>query len=495
MNIVLIIVDTLRYDHIAANGNPDVKTPNLDRLAARSWNFSRAFASSFPTIPHRTDVITGRYGAPFNPWKCLVTNVPTIPRVLAQHGYCSQLIHDTPHLVNGGHNFDSPFDAWTIVRGAEVDRSWISDSWAPLPNWGRDPVFDDIDMTMEQAIRSSHALTPYVQTNRHRRKPEDWNAARLFLTAADFLRDNTTRDDFFLWVDCFDPHEPWDAPPEFVKLYNPDPDYDGMIDPRAFHARLVAKLPAQARERLASFYKAKVSHMDRWLGEFLDALDQTGLDRNTAIILTADHGTNIGDRGNNRFGKMGPPVENEAHVPFLLAVPGAGCGSSEAIVQPQDVFATVLALADATPALPTDIESHDLMPIAQQGGPGPRALAVCGNNVGAWGKQGPNSVLFSAFDRGWRLGFAANRADCELQPLGSRDQVAGEHQDVVARLHAAAIEELARRGLDAKAVQWLRGAGTTPFPDGVRVNDAFPPPPGWRGSYWQNINHCLGAAR
>ena len=134
MNIITIIIDTLRYDHIAANGNPDISTPNLDSLIGKSWNFHRGFAASFPTIPHRTDVITGRYGAPFHPWKCLDCDVATIPRALAEQGYCSQLIHDTPHLVNGGHRFDFPFDAWMPIRGAEVDRAWITDSWKPFNN-------------------------------------------------------------------------------------------------------------------------------------------------------------------------------------------------------------------------------------------------------------------------------------------------------------------------------------------------------------------------
>ena len=84
MNFILIVIDTLRYDYVGANGNPNIRTPNLDRLAARSWNFQRAFAGSFPTIPLRTDLMTGRYGAPFHPWKPLDCDKPTLPRALAE---------------------------------------------------------------------------------------------------------------------------------------------------------------------------------------------------------------------------------------------------------------------------------------------------------------------------------------------------------------------------------------------------------------------------
>jgi len=66
MNIIIVIIDTLRYDYIGANGNDWIQTPNMDSLADRAWVFDRSFTSSYPTIPHRTDAITGRYGRPFH---------------------------------------------------------------------------------------------------------------------------------------------------------------------------------------------------------------------------------------------------------------------------------------------------------------------------------------------------------------------------------------------------------------------------------------------
>ena len=77
MNIILLLIDTLRYDYIGANGNDWIETPNLDRLASRSWCFDRAFAASFPTIPYRTDVMTGKYGSPFHAWKPLPFSAST----------------------------------------------------------------------------------------------------------------------------------------------------------------------------------------------------------------------------------------------------------------------------------------------------------------------------------------------------------------------------------------------------------------------------------
>jgi len=115
MNIILLLIDTMRYDYIGANGNDWIETPNLNRLASQSWCFDRAFAASFPTIPYRTDVMTGKYGSPFHAWKPLPFTANALPSVLGEAGYATQLLHDTPHLVNGGHAFDYPFHTWTFI--------------------------------------------------------------------------------------------------------------------------------------------------------------------------------------------------------------------------------------------------------------------------------------------------------------------------------------------------------------------------------------------
>ena len=311
MNIILCVIDTLRYDYIRAHGVNDwIETPNLDRLASKSIVFDRAYSASYPTVPHRTDLMTGEYAwpyqGPFHPWMPLRFDAPTLPRLLFREGYATQLIHDTPHLVNGGHAFDWPFAAWTFVRGAEVDRPWIDDKQLQsLTNWGTDPLFDFVD---EDALSDGERrlLMTYGRANRRRETWEDWNTAQLFSKGAQFLRDNASRGDrregsFFLWLDCFDPHEPWDVPPEFVKRYDRTPGYDGRVDPRAFtSAARRAKdgvFPDGVRERQTAFYAAKVSWVDHWFGQVLDALEETGLDEKTAIVLTADHGTNLGERG------------------------------------------------------------------------------------------------------------------------------------------------------------------------------------------------------
>ncbi len=443
MNIVLIVVDTLRYDYIAANGNDRVQTPNLDRLCAESWCFDRAFCGSFPTIPHRRDVMTGRSGRPFHAWRPLPHDALTLPWILAGRGYVTQLIHDTPHLVNGGHNFDWPFHAWTFVRGAEVDRPWIDDRDEWPDNWGLDPMFDALG---DRPGRSAHLQT-HLRANRDRRSEEDWNCARLFRTSSRFLKQNASRENLFLWVDCFDPHEPWDAPPEYVLRYDDTPGYDGRFDPRTFAGRSSPDLDDAARRRIAAYYAAKVTWMDRWLGELLDTLDSPPLRDKTAVVLTADHGTNVQDYG--RFGKGMPVREPEGHVPLIVRTPERDAGRSSVLAAPQDVFATVLGLAGAP--VPRETDAHDVLATARTGASAQRSLTLAGQpSLNAGG------AACTAFNTEWCLVCAPRAEDSVLYRLGAREPVQDAHPDVVAAMHAAAIDELELRGADPRRLAQLR---------------------------------------
>ncbi|MBN1669853.1 MAG: sulfatase [Kiritimatiellae bacterium] len=484
MNIIFIVVDTLRYDYIRAHGANDwIQTPNIDRLCGTSWLFDHAYTASYPTIPHRTDALTGAYGNPFHTWMPLPWHWRTFPRALAEAGYCTQLIHDTPHLVNGGHNFDTPYQGWTPIRGAEVDRPWVDALSDWPPNWGHDPLFDFIE---KEAIYKSHVTYPYLRANRKRRADEDWNAAKLFLTACEFLRDNASRENFLLHIDCFDPHEPWDAPPDFVRLYDQTPDFDGRIDPRSFlhgHTR-GGQVPEAAVNRIKACYAAKVSWVDKWVGRVLDTLEETGLAGKTAVLLTADHGTNVGERG--LFGKKSPVKEQEGHVPFVVHVPGAGSGRSAVIVQPQDIFATLLGIA-GVPA-PDDLDSHDVLAAAQAGQDGCREVALSGAAASPrWG-EAKQAVLFTVFDREWYLGWTRQPEHCTLTRYGALEDSAAQQPEVVQRLHKAGLDEIARRGIDPKLLAWLRNAGETEFPTGCTFFRGGARPKGYE-SYWSWYYH------
>jgi hypothetical protein len=120
-------------------------------------------------------------------------------------------------------------------------------------------------------------------------------------------------------------------------------------------------------------------------------------------------------------------------------------------------------------------------------GSAPRTLALCGSSVNTW-SQRSTGVLFSAFDQEWGLGVAADPGRCELRRLHEQTNVAADHPEVVERLRTAALQEIARRGLDSGLLDWLRNEGREPFPTTYRVTDAHPAPPGWH-TYFGDLYH------
>jgi len=404
--------------------------------------------------------------------------VITLPRTLTDAGYCAQLINDTPHLINGGHNFDWPFNAWTFIRGAEVDRPWIDSTTEWPENWKPDPVFDFI----EDDPRKHRMVATYARSNRKRKKDEEWNAARVFLTASQWLRQNASRDKFFLWVDCFDPHEPWDVPPEFARMYVDSPGYDGRIDPREIAGKRHQNMPEEAQRRIKAHYAGKVSWVDRWLGVLLDTLDEAGLTKNTAVIFTSDHGTNLYERG--KFGKGYPVREQEGHTPFMVRVPEGDSGRSSIIVQPQDVFATVMSMVGLD--VPQGIESHDVLAIAREGRAGPRHIAIAGHRTDRW-RRNLDETLFTVFDQEWCLEVAAKPENSILTRLGSLVDESRSNPAIVQALRDAGIKEFERRGADPALMSWLRNEGEKDFPEECRFWDGWPGPAGFVAYFSQRL--------
>jgi len=481
MNIVLVVLDTLRYDYVGANGNDRIRTPHLDALAAKSWVFDRAYAGSFPTIPHRTDVLRGSCGKPFHIWAPLKHDTETFPPALVEAGYATQLIHDTPHLTNGGNNFDWPFQAWTMIRGGEVDRPWIDDKpLTMLPNWKTDPLFDYV-CEPECRTKRGHILVSYTRANRRRQADEDWNAARTFLTAADFVCDNAERERYFLWIDSFDPHEPWEAPPELVASYDDTSGYDGTIDPRSLiNPHELPDDPdhrAAAIKRYEAMYAANVTWVDRWFGELMRAIEEAGQTDRTAVLVTSDHGTSIGTH--DRVGKGVPVYEQEAHVPLMVHAPSRGAGRCDAFVQPQDITATILALAGAR--MTEGVKGTDLLATAERDDR-PRKLALCGTGPSGWAEGGTFGHPFTVFaDEGY-LVMGASPDDSELYDYAGVEPVDSPDAELVERLWRAGLDELADRGAPDELVAWIASGGRGNFPSGACPS---PRPPGYH-NYWGN---------
>ena len=124
---------------------------------------------------------------------------------------------------------------------------------------------------------------------------------------------------------------------------------------------------------------------------------------------------------------------------------------------------------------------------ASEGKAGPRKIALTGTRADGW-RERADGTLFVVYDAEWCLEFSLKAEDCILTRLGSMENVAAEHADVVERLHAEALDEIERRGADPALVTWLRSAGEKPFPDSGRFFDGWPGPPGFK-AYFSRLCH------
>jgi arylsulfatase A-like enzyme len=471
----LIVIDTLRHDYIGANGNPWIHTPALDAFARQGTTFERCYANSFPTIPCRWELITGRAhaaGLPFHPWRPLEWGVPTVPDALRAAGYVTMLLCDTPHLINHGYGFDRPFHAWDLIRGQEVDRSSTEPltpadlppaalrHWRPWTRPGQAAPADALD----EAVRG--LPFPYRQYFRNRRRRGqrdelDYLPARLFAAGARWLERNRGHERFFLWIDCFDPHEPWDPPPADRRRYEAAA---GGVAPVVPTRGRPIPLTADAAQT-AALYAGEVTLVDRWLGHFLRTLDGLGLADRTVVIVMSDHGTLTGELG--RFGKGFPLHEPIAHQALCLRLPG-GAGAARRVpdlVQPVDVARTVLDLAGVTPPAGMPLDGTSLLPrLRSDAGPGPalraREVTLSGGVPPFGGVRASGADLarpISVRDRRWTLLADPDRDRWRLldgeADAGLEDDRLADHPAAAAQLHEALVATLRAREVDPA---WLR---------------------------------------
>src|SRR5918993_2434094 len=217
MNVVLVILDSLRKDRVGAYGNDWIKTPTLDALAEESILFTRSYPEAMPTIPARRAIHTGMRTWPTRPpyfgWTPIPWRQNTLAEILEEEGYSTFFVTDT--YVQFQMNFGRGFNAYRKIRGQE-----------------RDAYMDPSGVSEEEMRRRYIILgegkkaRQYLANVRGRKREEDWFAPKVFLGAIDMLEEAVRRTEpFFLVADCYDPHEPWDPPEKYVGLY--DESYEG----------------------------------------------------------------------------------------------------------------------------------------------------------------------------------------------------------------------------------------------------------------------------
>jgi len=428
MNFVVIMNDTLRPDYLSAYGNKGVHTPHAAEFAKTAAVFDQAYVGSFPTIPNRTDIFTGRFGEPFHPWLPLSYDEVTLPDILRENGFVTQLICDTPHLINGGHNFDWPFNAWEFIRGQEIDRYGMDSDPIALP-------FKDTLKSPAQQINRS--IAQYLRNVRSQRTVEDTATFRTCESAVRWLERNTGHEKFFLWIDAFDPHEPNWPPQEYIDMY--DPGYDG--DVYLMHVPDPTKLTDAEVNNIIARYKASVTFCDECFGRIVRTIDRLGLAGDTCVVWMSDHGTYLNEHG-HILTKTCEYDEVTRTVLMIRTPNGEIAGQRlDELVQPADLAPTVVDLAGITS--PGRMQGKSFAPLLRGQECHVREVAISSPGI-ANVRSKTHPIV--AHDRSWALidrpdPDGRELYDVQNDPKQTRN-VAAEYPEEVARLHEAVLSFL-----------------------------------------------------
>ncbi len=278
-NVILLTLDTLRADHLGCYGAKRVNTPGLDFLAAQGTLFERCIAQVPLTLPSHTTILSGTY--------------PAFHRVRDNGGF---VVPESLELLSE-----------TLAARGFATAAFVS-AYVLHSKWGLKQGWEHYGDTFHYSKVKSLSLSNIQKT-----------AGEVLPEAEEWLAANGGRR-FFAWIHLYDPHAPYQPPPEFAARYPGDP------------------------------YSGEVAYMDAELAKFFAFLRERGLWRNTLIVATADHGEMLGEHGEDGHGFF--VYESAVHVPLIVRAPWRlGRRRVAATVEHVDVVPTVLeALGLPVPA-------------------------------------------------------------------------------------------------------------------------------------------------
>jgi arylsulfatase A-like enzyme len=435
-NVLFIAVDDLRPE-MGCYGNPVIKTPNLDRLAARGMLFRHAYCQQAVCSPSRSSLMTGRRPDATRVWdlethfRVALPDAITLPQHFKAHGYyCiafSKIYHhgfedgrswNEPHWYPSGQTIDTDATDWTkrmVKKVGDGVREYVR---APLP-------VDNDKPNAGKRGKAPKGAAFEVSPKSDDELPDGHTTAEAVKRLPQL---KARHQPFFLAVGFLKPHLPFVAPEKYWDLYNPDripvpaidhlpagaPAFAGH-DNGELHSYanvpLGNPLPAAFAKQLRHGYYACVSYTDAQVGRLLDALDKEGLAESTVIVLWGDHGWQLGDHG---LWHKHTNFEMATRSPLLISVPqqktaGQKC---DAPVEFVDIYPT-LADVCGLPA-PAGLDGVSLKPWLENPAAAKKKVAISQYPRG--GAQTGNRPLmgYSIRDERWRLTLWRDKRNAEI---------------------------------------------------------------------------------
>ena len=351
-NAIVVMFDSLQYNYLHCNGNPWIKTPNFDRFARESVVFDNCYIEGVPTVPCRRAMHTGRYTLPVKGWSALDMDDTTIADLCWGTGIDTAMVFDAAPNRLPKFGYTRGFDKVYFLHGHEIDHEF----------YAKDPLYhlNPEDYNEEHALEAMDKLLGcnmrdptlqetacYLRQRQYWKSEEDQNCYKLMREAVNYLERVDRNHPFYLWIDCFDPHEPWDPP----SVYDPDmkcpydPDFKGKDQFLPIMGPVEGIYTEEELHHVRMLYAEKVTMVDRQFGYLLDQLRRLGLERDTLVLVVSDHGEPMGNgkHGHGIMRKCRPwPYEELVHAVMMLRAPGLPAGKRiKSFVQSVDVAPTV----------------------------------------------------------------------------------------------------------------------------------------------------------
>jgi arylsulfatase A-like enzyme len=366
LNLLVIVADTFRCDNLACYGPKwlaGLETPNLDRFAGDATIFTDAYPEGMPTITIRRALYTGRRVVPcyYFPqhesvqlpgWHQLYHEDVTLSETLREAGYINALISSVYHQFKPGRNFHRGFHTWQWIRGLEFD------SYGTSPHG----LLNVNDLAADEYLArfpGLHEQLSQYKANRNLWQREGESISQITAqTAVLWLNENHDQRPFYLHVEFFDPHEPWDPPRRFLEKYLPNAGPPSYIEP----PYATVPLSTYIKRRFRANYAGAVNCVDYWVGALLDTIQQFGLLENTVVVFMSDHGAMLGEHG--QFLKGPDKLRGQVtHIPLLIRTPGNSYAGKKVkgFVHIPDVMPTLLGRLGLKP--PSRVTGKDFWPL------------------------------------------------------------------------------------------------------------------------------------
>jgi arylsulfatase A-like enzyme len=345
MRVLLLDLDSLRPDHLGCYGYNRDTSPNIDRIASEGVRFDNYYTSDAPCFPSRTALMTGKFG---------IHN-----GVVGHSGTAAEVRHEGNERGFGDRLGSESFPM--VFRRSGMKTILVSPFGERHSAWTFYAGFNEIYNTGQGGMESAEVVSPVV---------------------LDWIERNGDQDNWMLYVNFWDPHTPYRAPQSFGNPFAQDPlpnwitddvlaehvkkvgphsaseinMYDNNIDPN------FPRHPGEIRNRdelkkMIDGYDCGVRHMDDHIGSIFRLLEKKGLMDDLIVIITADHGENLGELG--IYGEHATADQGTCRIPMIIRWPGMTTGSvDEGLHYHLDLLPTLAELLGQVPGSSWDGESY-----------------------------------------------------------------------------------------------------------------------------------------